>query len=190
MNKIKFKKVYLIALFQLFIQIAFFIWGICFKSNSNVIPTNFLEMLSKVQTTSSLQNFIWCFTNNLTVLFIVFWINYWTFGIIGTMWCANSSFILGAMIKLSLSIGSWVAVCFMLIELIASIIVILTGTYFRFEKHKFKRFCKRNYIDVDNAVRKTTKKKREKNILITLAMVASILLIAAVLEMASLNSIK
>ena len=116
MNKIKFKKVYLISLLQLIFQITFFVWGIYFESNSDVIPSNFLEILTKVQTTNALQNFIWCFTNNVAVLFIVFWLSYWTFGIIGTLWCANSSFMLAAMIKLSLGIGSWISVCFMLLE--------------------------------------------------------------------------
>ena len=112
MNKVKFKKNYLIGLAQLIVQIACFVGGIYFSSNSNVISSNFLEMLTKVQTTNSLQNFFWCSTNNLAVLFIVFWLSYWTFGIIGTFWCANFSFMLGLMVKLSPIIGSWISVCF------------------------------------------------------------------------------
>lgn len=190
MNQIKFKKIYLIGLLQLIIQIAFFVWGICFKSNSNVIPTNFLEILTKVQTTNSFQNFIWCFTNNLTVLFIAFWVSYWTFGIIGTVWCANSSFMLGAMIKLSLSVNSWIAVCFMLLELIAVMIAALSSAYFRFEKSKFKKFFEKNYIDIDDERRKTAKRKREKNILIILALIFNVSLVAAILEAVALSLIK
>ncbi len=190
MHKIKFKKIYLIGLLQLIFEISFFIWGIYFKSNSNIISSNFLEVLTKVQTTNDLQNFIWCFTNNLVVLFIIFWLSYWTFGIIGTLWCANSSFMLGSIIKLSIGIGSWISVIFILLELSASIIMILFSTYFRFEKSKFKKFCKKNYINMNDEICKTVKKKREKNILIILSLIATILLIAAILETFALSLIK
>jgi hypothetical protein len=61
MNKFKFKKIYLMNLLQLVTQVAFFVWGIYFESDSNVIPANFLGTLTKVQTTSNLQNFGWWF---------------------------------------------------------------------------------------------------------------------------------
>ena len=43
---------------------------------------------------------------------------------------------------------------------------------------------------MDNEIRKAVKKKREKNILLTLSMTAVISLIAAILETVALNLIK
>ncbi len=183
MNKFKFKKTYIISLVQLIIQFACFIWGICFTSNSNVVSTNFLEILTKIQVTNSWQNFIWCFTNNLSVVFIVFWLSYWSFGVLGTLWCANSAFMLGAMIKFSIMTNSWISVCFILLELTASIIAMLSSTYFI-----FNRISKKNYLH--GFEYETEKKKREKNILLSLLIIASIFLIAAILETVALNLIK
>lgn len=42
--------------FQLILQITFLIFGICFKSDSNVLDTNFLSLLTKVQSTNTLQS--------------------------------------------------------------------------------------------------------------------------------------
>ena len=183
MNKNKFKKIYWISLAQIIIQIACFIWGIYFVSNSDIMPTNFLEMLTKIQTTNNWQNFIWCLTNNLSVLFIVFWLSYWTFGVAGTLWCANSAFMLGAMIKLSVTINSWISVSFMLLELTASIIVMVSSTYFMFDKNSKKNYIYEYEYEME-------KKKREKNILFFLLITAGILLVAAILETIALSSIQ
>lgn len=183
----KVKKVYLINLAQLILQVVFFIWGMYFKSDSQNISASTLGMLTKIQTTSNFQNFFWCFTNNFSVLFIVFWLSYWTFGIIGTLWCANSSFVLGAMVKFSFVIRSWISPCFMLLELIASMFIVIASTYFRIEKFKFKNFCEENQINIDSKRLKIAKRKQEKNMLITMVTVAFILLIAATLETVALN---
>lgn len=187
MRKVKLEEVcIIICLFQILLQIVFLIWGVNFESNSNVINTNFLNLLTKVQTNSPLQNFAWCFSNNLIVMFIIFWINYWTFGILGTLWCANSSFMLGSLIKYSLVINSWLSICFILLELIDSLIIISTSTYFRFERFKFKKFCKENNnvsnVNIEDEKRNAFKEKTRKNILVTFAIVACVLLIAAMLE--------
>jgi len=190
MKKIKLKKIYIISVFQILLQIAFLVWGIHFKSNSNIVDTNFLSLLTKIQTTGSLQNFIWCLTNNITVLFVIFWLSYWTFGIIGILWCVNSSFMLGAIIEISLIERSWISIWFVLLEFLASMIIVLSSTYFRFEKFRFKKDCKKNHIDVDDEKYKLGNKKREKNILIIFAVVTAILLIAATLETIALSLIK
>ncbi len=172
----KFKKIYLISLTQIALQIMFFIWGINFKSDSNTISANILGMLTKIQTTNNLQNFIWCFTSNFAVLFIVFWISYWTFGVIGTLWSIDSSFALGSMVKVSLILNSWLSICFVFLEFIASIIAVTASTYFRIEKFKIKD------ASIENEISKTIKKKQEKRISFTLVMIVFILLIAAILE--------
>lgn len=185
----KIKKVYLINLTQFVLQVIFFIWGVCFRSDSSDIPANILGMLSKIQTTSNFQNFVWCFTNNFSVLFIVFWLSYWTFGIIGTLWCANSSFALGAMIKFSFVLHSWISLCFILLELIASIFTVMASTYFRIEKFKFKNFCEKNQININDEKCKIIERKQEKNMLITVVTVVFVLLIAAILETIALSVI-
>lgn len=190
MRKTKLKKVYTICLFQILLQIVFLVLGFNFKSDTNVINANFLSMLTKVQTTGHLKNFVWCLTNNIIVLFIIFWLSYWTFGIFGTVWCANSSFVLGSLIEYSLAMNSWLSICFILLELLDSMVIVLASTYFRFEKFKFKKFCKKNHIDISDEKYKLGNKKQENKILITLATVAAILLTAATLETIALSQIK
>lgn len=168
---IKSTKIKLILGIHLLIQIAFVVIGFCFKSNDNVIPSTLLEIVTKVQTTNSFQNFIWCFTNNFAILFIVFWINYWTFGVVGTIWCTSSAFILGSVIKVSMTLNLWIVPIFVSLELIASIIILLSSTYYRFEKS-------------------VGKEKRQRGTIITLGIVALILVIAAVLETIVLNSMR
>lgn len=167
--KIKIKVIHVICLLQLLLQITFLIFGICFKSDSNVLNTSFLSLLTKVQSTNTLGRFFWCFTNNISVLYMIFWINYWSFGILGTIWCVGSSFMLGAVIEFALICNSWISVFFSVLELLASMIIILSSTYFRFEKFE--------------------KKVRHRYILIFLLVVAAILLVAAVLETIALNMI-
>lgn len=170
MKKCNFKKIYIVGLIQLIFQVVFFVLGFNFKPNSDNISSNFLEVLTKVQTTNSFQNFIWCFTNNLAVLFIVFWLSYWSWGILGTLWCANSSVIMGKLIKLSLMINSWISICFILIELIASWAVMVSSTYFRIDK------CLKSEL-------------REKYILRVMGIITIILILAALLETLALNLI-
>lgn len=179
--KIKFNKFYIIIFIQLLIQIIFLILGINFKSNynSNIIPSNILGMITKIQTTNNMKNFIWCFSNNLTVLFINFWLNYWTYGILGTIWCANSAFLFGYMIKISLMIKSWTSVIFVILEIFASSIMLFSSTYFRFKKSFSK-------LTIDD--KKYEKKRDEKNILSYMIIICIILLIAASLETFVLSS--
>ena len=192
MNKNKFKKIYFISLFQLLIQIGVFVWGLCFQSNANenVMSANFLDIITKVQTTNPIQNFLFCFINNLVLSFILFWVNYWTFGTIGTIWSVNNCFILGSMVQLAFIVNSWLIVCFVSIEFIAIIITTILSAYFRFEKFKIKKFFKKARIKVDDEIYKDTKTKQEKKILISLALIALVLLIAAILETIALSLIK
>lgn len=168
---IRSNKIKLILGMHLLIQMACVVLGFFFKSNDTVIPSTLLEIVTKVQTTNSFQNFVWCFTNNFAILFIIFWVNYWTFGIVGTIWCTSSAFILGSVIKVSMALNLWMVPIFISLELIASIIILLSSTYYRFEKN-------------------IEKEKRQRGTMITLAVVALILLIAAILETIVLNSMQ
>ena len=91
---IRFNKIKLILGVHLLIQMACIVPVLLFKPNDNMIPSTLLEIVTKVQTTNSFQNFVWCFTNNFAILFIIFWVNYWTWGTVGTIWCISSAFIL------------------------------------------------------------------------------------------------
>lgn len=168
---IRSNKLKLILGIHLLIQMACVIMGFLFKSNDNVVPSTLLEIVTKVQTTNSFQNFVWCFTNNFAILFIVFWVNYWTWGIVGTIWSSSSAFVLGSVIKVSMTLNLWIVPIFISLELIASIIILISSTYYRLEKN-------------------IEKGKRQKGIIITLTVVSLILLIAAILETIVLNSMQ
>ncbi|MDR2074526.1 MAG: hypothetical protein LBP36_04140 [Oscillospiraceae bacterium] len=152
------RKIKIISMSQLAVVTVFFVWGILFRAESNgVLPSNVLGMLTKVQTTSDWQNFLWCFSNNLAVLFIIFWLNYWTYGILGGLWCANSAFTLGALIKFSIISKLWLSVIFMLLELSSSVFMMISSTFLKF-------------------------KKDYKKTLISFLIIAIILFVAAILE--------
>lgn len=190
MKNKKNKNVYSLLLVQLILQIISLILGFNFKSNSNSISSIMLGMITKVQGTNSFQNFIWAFTQNLTIMFLVFWVSYFSFGIIGTLWCINNSFMLGSLAKVYFDIihsDVWLSILFMALELIAAIAVTFSSTYFRFEKYNFKKAFK-NHINFDEFYM-MEKKKREKNILYVFATVAAIILAAAILETIVLGSI-
>lgn len=181
----RLRKLSVINLLQVILLTIFFIWGIFFKSNANVVSANFLGMLTKVQTTNSLQNFIWCFTNNFAVLFIMFWLSYFTFGVVGTLWCMKSAFSLGYMIKFSFGIRSYLSVCFILLELSAIVIMLLFSTRFRAQRFRLKKV----QDDMSDDDYDKEKKYLEKNILLVFAVIFLILLVSATLEMITLSSI-
>ena len=190
MKSKKIKAVYYLLIAQLILQVVCLIWGFNFKSDSNVVSSSILGMITKVQCTNNLQNFIWAFTHNLAMMFIIFWLSYFTFGIIGTFWCVNNSFMIGGLAKAYFGIMSssaWLSILFMVLELIAAMLVTLSSTYFKLERHNFKKAF-RNKIDFDE-IYKIEKKKHEKSILYVFAAVAIVLLIAAILETIVLSSL-
>lgn len=91
----KVKRIYYLSAAQVVLQIIFLIWGFNFKSDSSEVSSTILGMVSKVQSTNDIQNFVWLFTHNLTIMFIVFWVSYLSFGIIGTLWSINNAFMIG-----------------------------------------------------------------------------------------------
>lgn len=184
------KKIKYVLIAQLVFQIVCLILGFNFKSDTNVVSSSILGMITKVQCTNNLQNFIWVFTHNLAMMFIIFWISYFTFGIIGTFWCINNSFMIGTLTKSYFAImgnSAWLSFLFMALELIAAILVTLSSTYFKLEKYNFKKTFK-NKVDFDE-IYKIEKKKHEKNILYVFAVVAIVLLTAAILETIVLSSL-
>lgn len=184
--KIKNAKINVIISFlQLIILIIFFIWGINFKTESRVLDSNFFGVLSKIQISSNWQNFFWCLTNNISVLFIVFWLNYLTFGIIGTLWNLNNVFILAKIIKISLLLNSWLGVIFISLEIFSSLYSLLLSTHFRLEKYKLRKSYKEHHIN--EITYKNYDKHLKRNILINLSIIGGLLLIAAILETITLK---
>ena len=175
---------------QVVLQIILLIWGFNFKSDSNEVSSTILGMVSKVQSTNDIQNFVWLFTHNLTIMFIVFWVSYLSFGIIGTLWCINNAFMLGALAKVYLIFidNSWLAILFMSLEFIAAAVVMVSSTYFRIEKYKLKKTFKNSLSGFDEKYI-SIKKKLEKNILYVFAVLAITLFVAAILETVVLGSI-
>ena len=97
---------------------------------------------------------------------------------------------IGALTKAYFSIMSssaWLSILFMVLELIAAVLVTLSSTYFKLERHNFKKAFK-NKIDFDE-IYKIEKKKHEKSILYVFTAVAIVLLIAAILETIVLSSL-
>lgn len=179
------KKINIVNFFQLILLSVFFICGIFFQRNSNIVSANFLGMLTKVQTTDSLQNFVWCFTNNFAVLFIIFWLSYFTFGVIGTLWGVSSAFSLGCMIRLSFYIQSFMSVGFILLELCACALMVLFSARFRTQKFRLKKMSD----DMCDDTYAQAKIHIEKNILLVFSIIFLILLISATLETITLASI-
>lgn len=190
MDNMKLNKTHLINLVQILIIIVFFIIGFNFKPDGNTISSTVLSMLTKVQTTDSLQNFIWLFTHNLMINFVIFWISYFSFGVIGTLWCISNTFMLGLLTKLYLTIidNVWLALLFMSLEFIAAIITMVSSTSFRIEKFKLKKTFKYSLSGFDENYT-SKKKKLERNILYVFGMVAVILFVAAILETVVLGTI-
>ena len=185
----KIKKVYYFIMLQLFFNTLFLIMGFYFKSDNNVVSSSILGMVTKVQCTNDVQNFIWLFTHNLTVMFLGFWFNYFTFGIVGTFWSINNAFMLGTLIKIYWNIldNAWLSILFVAIEFATTLITIFSSTYFRFEKTCFKKKFDNEFICSENYIIK--KKAYEKNILHTFLLVTLLLLISAILETIVLHSI-
>lgn len=175
---------------QVVLQIIFLIWGFNFKSDSNEVSSTILGMVSKVQSTNDIQNFVWLFTHNLTIMFVVFWVSYLSFGIIGTLWSINNAFMIGALAKVYLIFvdNVWLALLFMSLEFIAATLVMVSSTNSRIEKSKLKKTFKNSLNGFDeNYI--SRKKKLERNILHVFGMVVIILFVAAILETVVLGTI-
>ncbi len=188
MKNKKFKNLYYWNVAQLILTFIFLIWGFNFKTDNQIISSTILGMIAKVQCTNWLQNLIWLFTHNLTIMFLIFWVSYFSFGVIGTLWCINNAFMIGQLSKVYLGVidDAWVAILFMLLEFVAAIITMVSSTYFRLKKFNLKKAANDKIYSAENYEK--YKKKHEKNILFVYAIIAIILLIAAVLESVVLSS--
>ena len=190
MKNKKVTQVNFLSVSQVVLQIIFLICGFNFKSDSNEVSSTILGMVSKVQSTTDLQNFVWLFTHNLTIMFVIFWVSYFSFGVIGTLWCINNAFMIGALAKIYLIAidNVWLSISFMSLEFITASVVMVSSTIFRVEKFKLKKTFKNSLSGFDeNYI--SRKKKLEKNILYVFGVIATTLLIAATLETIVLGSI-
>lgn len=189
MIKIKLHKTSLVNLVQMLAIITFFIIGFNFKSEAAALPSTVLGMLTKVQSTNDLQNFVWLFTHNITLMFVVFWLSYFSFGAVGTIWCIGNAFMAGVLANLYLNIikHPWLSILFIALEFAAEIVITISSTYLRFKKFNLKKANNDKIYSAENYAK--YKKKYEKNILFVYAIIAIILLIAAILESVVLSSI-
>lgn len=181
MKKIKVNKICLVNLIQVLVIFISFIVGFNFKisPNANTMPSTVLAMLTKVLTTNDIQNFFWLFAHNLTIMFAVFWVSYFSFGVVGTLWCVSNVFVAGILTKVYLTIINplWLIILITILELGAAIITMISSTNLGFEKFKFKKTFKLCGSDKDSI-----KRSHEKNVLIVFAIIALLLFTSAVLE--------
>ena len=175
------KRAYFWVSVQFTLQLACFIWGFFYSSNAVSIQPHFLSTMSRIQNTGNLQNFIWCFSNNLCILFVSFWANYFTYGIVGTILCFNSVFLLGSISKFVISVSWYRYLSFILMEFLNILIIAISSTYFTYQKN-----CKKNYLY--NNEYELEKKARERGVLRVFLVVAIITITAATIETALLTT--
>lgn len=189
-SKLRRYVIYCLVLIQAVIQLCFFIIGMNFRSESSMMSSVLLGILTKVQVTNDFQNFIWAFSNNISILFIIFWISYWTFGVMGCICCINLSFVLGTIMQLAIAMNSLSAISFVAFEFLATLIITLTSFKFRIDKFDFTKMCEKESIVPEDISCKVWKQKHHKKIIMTFLCISIILLVAAVLETYVLKSIQ
>lgn len=118
------------------ICICFVIQVVCFSLGLyKSVHITTLEVIPKVHMYLT-RNFLLCLAISSFVLFIEFWLNYWTYGFIGTVLCAGLVFKIGTFVKASFVLNSWQAFIFLCLELILVISAVLLGVYYKFENNK------------------------------------------------------
>lgn len=118
------------------IYILFFLAGIFSNTNQET------EVISKIHLNLT-HNFIWCLTIELIIFLVAFWVNYWTWGIVGSLLCMVSTYTLGTIVKLSFDINSWLVFIAACLESLAILFVVLLSVYYKFENDfKKKQLCK------------------------------------------------
>lgn len=127
------------------IHILCFLVGIFSNANQET------EVISKIHLNLT-HNFIWCLTIDLIIFLVAFWVNYWTWGIVGTLLCIVSTYALGTIVKLSIDLNSWLVFIAACLESLVMLFVVLLSVYYKFENDfKKKQLCERTmffYIPV------------------------------------------
>lgn len=169
----KLSKTHKLLICQVILQILFVILGCSISIKSNVVSTPMLAMLTKLQCSSWIQNFLHCFLNNIVVMFIMFWISYWTCGIVGTLWGLNTSFMIGTIAKVIVLFTNLpikiLSITFLTMELISSVSIVCSSTYFRLSKKNME------------------KPVREKGIMSVMSLVGLVLLVAGIIEATAIS---
>lgn len=126
----------------LILYIAFlsaFLFGILNnKYETDTVDLNILRLSAKAQCNNWINNFIFLLSNNIAVEFVLFWINFWTYGTIGTIFLLSSSFAMGLVSKLLIELGLFYGISFVLLELIVSAFVFTKSLEFRISKTKIE----------------------------------------------------
>lgn len=145
--------------FQIALFVTCFILGcFYFSPKSDRINVQFISMLTKLQSTNFFGNVCWLFSHNFSIMFIIYLISYLTFGVIGTLWCAVNSFMIGALLKIYVTmihnnvVDLIIGCSFMAIEFACSVAIAYFSTYFRIEDHKSKKIDKVKSIIVIDTV--------------------------------------
>lgn len=113
------------------IQILCFLVGIFSSMNQET------EFIAKIHLNIT-HNFVWCLAGSLTIFLVVFWVNYLTCGIVGTLLFIVPTYVLGIIIKLSLSSNSWLVSIVACLESVTMLSVVLLSIYYKFE-NDFKK---------------------------------------------------
>ncbi|BED91530.1 MAG: hypothetical protein CfP315_0018 [Candidatus Improbicoccus pseudotrichonymphae] len=176
-KKLKFNPVYFCLLFSM-VQILFFVSSFfsintnCSRENSCISITPFMmDFYSKGMLPGALQSFFLFFITNFALSFLGFWANYWTFGVLGTLFFSFNARILGLLVNLFSLFKFWLAVIFIMLEFLALSIANFSGVYFR--------LCKINDMN-----------KKYRNIFIVMMVIAGLLILASFLEIIVIKIIK
>lgn len=111
--------------------------GIFHRNNTTTISMGFVSMATKSFYTNYWQNLLWLLSNNFAVLFLAYFANYWTAGILGTLWTVRTAFIFGVLYKLYIYFpNKFLSLFFVTLELISASAVAIASTYHTIEKQK------------------------------------------------------
>lgn len=145
--------------FQICLFVICFILGcFYFSPKSDRINVQFISMLTKLQSSNFLGNVCWLFSHNFSIMLIIYLMSYLTFGVIGTLWCSANSFMIGALMKIYVTmihnnfVDRIMGCSFMAIEFACSVAITSFSTYFRIEDHKQKKIDKVNSVIVIDSV--------------------------------------
>ena len=137
MNLMKNRKIIYLIFYIAFLS-TFLFGALNNQSETNIIDLKFIKLSAKAQCNNWLSNFVFLLTNNIAIEFVLFWLNFWTYGIIGTIFLLSSSFAMGLVSKLLIELDLFYGISFVLLELVVSAFVFTKSLDFRLLKTKIE----------------------------------------------------
>ena len=159
------KRLKITILLQAILSISLFLCGALIATKSNVISSQFLGIVSRSHASNLWQHFFWITGNNFSVFFIIFWLNYFTYGIGGTLLALNSFRVLGAVSRYAIAINSYFSLAFIVIEVITLLFVNTNSTLLG-------------------------KSKDKRNVILTLFIITICVIIGGILETLAIKTIR